>query len=105
MELRAQRGRAVRRQAIGGAYYTVAPGEALPDRAEYAARAGLISWRLKGSVSRQLTPDLRVFAFDRFDSVAGAENRASPLVRQTNGASVGIGLTYALMRSSARASD
>ena len=90
---------------LGSTYYTVAPSEALPDRPAFEARAGLIAWRLKGGVSRQLTPDLRMFAFGRFESVAGAENRASPLVRQTNGASIGIELTYTLMRSSARASD
>ena len=90
---------------LGSTYYAVASDEALPDRPAFAARAGLISWRLKAGVSRQLTPDLRVFAFGRADSVAGAANRASPLVRQTNGASVAIGMTYTLMRSSARASD
>jgi outer membrane protein len=90
---------------LGATYYTVEPGEALPDRPAYAARAGLIAWRLKGGVSHQLTPDMRVFAFGRLDSVAGAANRASPLVRQTTGASVGIGLTYTLKRSEARATD
>ncbi|KQY89191.1 MipA/OmpV family protein [Pelomonas sp. Root1444] len=90
---------------LASTYYTVAPDEALPDRPAYAARAGLIAWRLKGGVSRQLTPDLRLFAFGRVDSVTGAENRDSPLVRRTTGGSVGIGLTYTLMRSAARASD
>lgn len=90
---------------LGATYYTVEPGEALPDRPAYAARAGLIAWRLKAGVARQLTPDVRVFAFGRVDSVAGAANRDSPLVRRTTGASVGIGLTYTLKRSAALASD
>ena len=90
---------------LGSTYYTVAPGEALPDRPAYEAKAGLIAWRLKGGVSHQLTPDMRVFAFGRVDSVAGAANRDSPLVRRTTGASVGIGLTYTFARSAARASD
>ncbi len=90
---------------LGSTYYAVAPGEVLPDRAAYQAKAGLIAWRLKGGVSRQLTPDVRLFAFGRVDSVAGAANRASPLVRQTTGASIGIGLTYTLTRSAARAND
>lgn len=92
-------------ERLGATYYRVAPGEALPDRPAYDARAGLIAWRLKGGVSRQLTPDVRVFAFGRLDSVAGAANRDSPLVRRTTGGSVGIGLTYTLARSAARASD
>lgn len=90
---------------LGSTYYGVAPDEALPDRPAYGARAGLIAWRFKGGVSRQLARDVRVFAFGRVDSVAGAANRDSPLVRRTSGASIGIGLTYTLKRSEARASD
>lgn len=90
---------------LGATYYTVAPSEALPDRPAYEARSGLIAWRLKGGVSHQLTPDLRLFAIGRIDSVAGAANRDSPLVRRTTGASIGIGLTYTLARSQARAVD
>lgn len=92
-------------ERLGRTYYAVAPGEALPDRPAYEAKAGLIAWRLKAGVSRQLTPDVRVFAFGRVDSVAGAANRDSPLVRRTTGGSVGIGLTYTLKRSVARATD
>jgi len=90
---------------LASTYYSVAPGEALPNRSAYDARAGLIAWRLKGGVSRQLTPDLRLFAFTRIDSVAGAANRDSPLVRRTTGGSVGVGLTYTFKRSEARATD
>lgn len=88
---------------LGATYYAVEPGEVLPDRPAYAARSGLIAWRLKGGASYQLTPDMRLFAIGRIDSVAGAANRASPLVRQTTGATVGIGLTYTFKRSQARA--
>ena len=56
-------------------------------------------------MAKNLTPDLRLYAFGRLDSVAGAANRASPLVRQTNGVSYGIGLAYTVMRSTARARD
>lgn len=90
---------------LGASYYGVAPDEALPERPAYAARAGLIAWRLKGGLARQLTPDLRLFAFGRLDSVAGAANRDSPLVRRTTGASVGIGLSYVLQRSVARVGE
>lgn len=90
---------------LGSTFYAVAPSEALPDRPAYAAHGGLIAWRLNGRVTRQLTSDLRVFAFGRLDSVAGAANRDSPLVRQTNGVTYGLGLTYTLARSAARAGD
>lgn len=90
---------------LGATFYGVTPEEALPDRPAYAARAGLLAWRLNGRVTRQLTPDLRLFAFGRLDSVAGAANRASPLVRQTTGITYGLGLSYTLMRSDARSGD
>lgn len=90
---------------LGATFYEVAPGEVRPDRPAFEGRAGLIAWRLSGNVGTNLTPDLRLYAFGRLDSLAGAANRASPLVRQTNGASYGVGLTYTLKRSAARASD
>jgi len=90
---------------LASTFYAVAPGEALPDRPAYEARSGLVAWRLGGSLMRELTPDLRVIAFGRLESVAGAANRASPLVRQTTGYTYGIGLAYVFSRSTARASD
>jgi hypothetical protein len=85
--------------------YEVLPSEALPDRPAYAARSGVIAWRLNGRLVRELTPDLRLFAFGRIESVAGAANRDSPLVRQTVGYSGGLGLTYTFARSAAAARD
>ncbi len=85
-------------------FYGVAPAYALPDRPAYEAKSGLIAWRLSASVSHTLTPDWRVVGFARLDSVAGAANEASPLVRRTTGATVGLGLSYTWLRSEARAS-
>ncbi|MFX1682177.1 MipA/OmpV family protein [Mitsuaria sp. CC2] len=90
---------------LGRTYYAVTPDEALPGRPAYEADAGLIAWRLKGSLSRQLSEDVRIFGFARIDSVAGSANRDSPLVRRTTGASVGVGLVYTFGRSTARAVD
>jgi outer membrane scaffolding protein for murein synthesis (MipA/OmpV family) len=90
---------------LGETYYEVKPEDALASRPAYAANSGLIAWRLKTSLSRRLTPDMRVFGFARVDSVAGAANKDSPLVRRTNGVSVGVGLIYTLKRSEARAVD
>lgn len=47
----------------------------------------------------------RAFGFTRVDSVAGAANEASPLVRRTTGATVGLGLAWTWRRSDARAAD
>jgi len=90
---------------LGSTFYGVAPGEATPQRPAFDARAGLIAWRLGGSLSTSLTPDWRLYAFGRLDSLAGAANRDSALVRQSSGASYGIGLSYTLKRSAASAGD
>lgn len=85
---------------LADTFYGVRAGEALPDRPAYAARAGFIAWRLQTTFVKPLNRDWRLFGFARIDSVAGAANRSSPLVRQTQGASVGIGLSYSFLRSS-----
>ena len=92
-------------QRLNRTFYGVAPAFALADRPAYEAKSGLVAWRLSTSVSRTLTPDWRVFGFARFDSVAGAANEDSPLVRRTTGASVGFGLSYTWLRSEARANE
>ena len=90
---------------LADTFYSVAPADALPGRPAYSAEGGLIAWRLGVSASHEVTPDLRLFVFGRLDSVAGAANRASPLVQETTGGSVGVGLAYTFARSSRRASD
>ncbi len=90
---------------LAGTFYTVRPSEATATRAAYNASSGLIAWRVGVSINKELTPDWRLFGFARFDSVAGAANEDSPLVRRTSGASVGVGLAWTWMRSNARAAD
>jgi MipA family protein len=85
--------------------YEVSASEATPARAAYAAKSGLVAWRLGTSVSRSLDKDWSVFGFARLDTVAGAANEASPLVRKTAGGTVGLGLAYTWMRSERRAQD
>jgi outer membrane scaffolding protein for murein synthesis (MipA/OmpV family) len=65
----------------------------------------LISWRLSLNATRLLTPDWRIVGYARMDSVAGAANRASPLVQQRTGVSGGIALSYTLFRSASPAVD
>lgn len=92
-------------QRLADTFYTVEPRYALATRPAYEASAGLVAWRLGASLTKPINRDWRVFGFARVDSVAGAANRASPLVRQTTGASVGVGLSYTWLRSEARAID
>lgn len=90
---------------LADTFYGVAPIYAMAGRNAYVADSGLITWRLSASVSRNLSPDLRLFGFARADSVKGAANESSPLVQQKTGASVGLGLTYTWKRSQSQATD
>ena len=90
---------------LAATFYEVAPAFATAARPAYQARSGLLATRLSASVSRELTRDWSVFGFARIDSVAGAANRASPLVRQATGATVGIGLSWTWWRSAQPAAD
>ena len=83
----------------------MAPEFARVARPAYEAQAGLIATRLNLSTSKDLTPDVRVFAFVRYERYDGAANRASPLFLQSHGTSAGIGLTWTLSRSERRAVD
>jgi len=92
-------------QKLADTFYEVEPRFATATRPVYDAKAGLLATRLGASVSHDLTRDWTVFGFARLDSVAGAANRHSPLVRQTTGGTVGIGVSWTWMRSSEPASD
>jgi len=92
-------------EKLASTFYEVAPRFARVSRPAYDADAGLVSLRLGATVSRRLTDDWRVFGFARVDTVAGAANRASPLVRQTTGASAGVGVTYTWLRSKTLTTD
>lgn len=80
-------------------FYGVAPVYATATRPAYEAEGGLIAWRLGGTLTRELSPNWRVFGAVRLDSVAGAANRSSPLVQKTTGASYGLGFTYTFAKS------
>jgi outer membrane scaffolding protein for murein synthesis (MipA/OmpV family) len=90
---------------LADTFYGVAPADASAGRPAYTARAGLVALRLATGFMRDLSPDWRLFGFARVDTVHGASNRDSPLVRQTTGATVGLGLSYTWLRSSRRADD
>jgi outer membrane scaffolding protein for murein synthesis (MipA/OmpV family) len=84
---------------LASTFYEVAPAYATPARPAYDARSGLMATRLTLLVSKDINRDFNVFGFARIDSVAGAANRSSPLVRQTTGHSVGIGVSWTWLRS------
>ena len=86
-------------------FYDVSRAEATALRPAYSAKSGLVAWRLGTSFSRSLSRDWNLFGFARLDTVAGAANEASPLVRQKTGATLGLGVSYTWLRSSQRAED
>ncbi len=90
---------------LGSTFYGVAPVYATAERPAYEAKSGLIAWRLGSTLGRRITPELSLFATARLDSVAGAANRASPLVKQTTGWSAGLGFAYTLRSSNEPAAD
>lgn len=80
-------------------FYGVDPSYAVADRPAYEAQGGIVAWRLSASFSRNLSRDWRLFGFGRIDTVSGAANEHSPLVKRTSGGSVGLGVAYTWMRS------
>lgn len=92
-------------RSLAQTFYGVDPSQATPNRPAYTARAGLLTWRLAGSLAWRMGTQWNAFTYARVDSVSGAANEASPLVRQTVGVSAGLGVSYAWQRSSLPAVD
>jgi outer membrane scaffolding protein for murein synthesis (MipA/OmpV family) len=86
-------------------FYGVPAYAATPQRPAFEAQAGLLATRLSLSTAKSITPDVRVFAFVRYENYDGAANRASPLFVQSSGTAAGIGLTWTFARSGERARD
>ncbi|MGA8864630.1 MAG: MipA/OmpV family protein [Gallionella sp.] len=90
---------------LGDTFYGVAPGEATPIRSSYTASGGLIALRANLFAAHPLTPDVSVFYSLRIESLAGAANLDSPLVRRRAGWGAVVGLSWTLARSAHRASE
>ena len=86
-------------------FYEVRSSEATAARPAYRAEGGLVSWRFGTAFSRSLARDWNLFGFARLETVAGAANESSPLVRRSSGASVGVGVAYTWIRSDRAAFD
>jgi MipA family protein len=90
---------------FAGVLYGVDPAYATPERPAYEAQAGLIAWRLSTNATFDLTREIRVFGYVRVDTVAGAANVDSPLVRERTGVSGGVGISYTFRSSQKVAFD
>ena len=92
-------------QSMQSLLYSVTAAQSTASRAAYQAQAGLMAVRLSGSMSYPLSSDTRLLVFGRVDSVQGAANQASSLVRQNASTSLGAVLVYTWKQSEARASE
>ena len=92
-------------QAMNQYFYGVAPLYATAQRPSFDAQSGLMSARASLSTSKSLGPDLRVFGYARMDYYGLGTNTASPLFLQNSSPTWGLGLTWTLGRSEARAGE
>lgn len=90
---------------LADTFYRVRPDQALPDRPVYDAKSGLVAWRVFTSVSHQLDNDWRWFANLRLDSVVGAANEQSSLVKRKTAPSVVLGLSYTWKQSERKSEE
>jgi outer membrane scaffolding protein for murein synthesis (MipA/OmpV family) len=84
-------------------FYEVGPQYATAARPAYQAHGGPMMARLGLGLSRRLSADWRVFTSVRYDSLAHAANRDSPLFLRKSGVSAGAAFMWTARRSQARA--
>jgi len=86
-------------RTINHLYYGVDALYATADRPAYDARGGLIATRLNASLRQRISPTLRLQYFAQFESVRGAANEDSPLVRSKQDAGFGVSLIWGAWHS------
>ncbi len=96
----AQAGVLVGDQKINAHYYSVAPEFATSLRPAYAAKSGLMATKASAVLYKELTPELSVAVFARWDGSSNAANTASPLHFKSNAITFGLGATYSFAKSS-----
>ncbi len=80
-------------------YYGVDGPYATAERPAYDAKAGLIATRLNASLRHRISPTLRLQYFAQVETVSGAANEASPLVRSKQDAGIGVSLIWGVWHS------
>ena len=81
-------------------YYGVDAPYATADRPAYDASAGLVATRLSASLRHRISSTLRLQYFAQVETVRGAANEASPLVRSKQDAGIGVSLIWGAWHSS-----
>lgn len=80
-------------------YYGVDAPYVTADRPQYEAKAGLIASRLGVSLRHRISSTLRLQWFAQVETVRGAANEASPLVRSKQDAGLGVSLVWGAWHS------
>ena len=80
-------------------YYGVDSPYATADRPAYDAKAGLIATRLNASLRHRISSTLRLQYFAQVETVRGAANEDSPLVRSRQDAGIGVSLIWGVWHS------
>lgn len=86
-------------RALNRLFYGVDEAYAIPGRPAYAAKAGLIATRIGVGLAQRVSDTVRLRWFAQLESVRGAANEASPLVRVHEDGGVGVSLTWGFWRS------
>lgn len=92
-------------QLLVDTFYRVSPAEATATRQAYDARSGLISLRASLFASHTIAHDVNFFCYLRYDSLQGAANHDSPLVRRDGGWSGFLGIAWTMAHSERSARD
>jgi outer membrane protein len=92
-------------RALNRLYYGVDARYATVDRPAYDARAGLIATRLSASLRHRINSSLRLQYFAQLETVRGAANEASPLVRSKQDAGIGVSLIWGAWHSTELGSE
>ena len=86
-------------RSLNHLYYGVDAPYATAARPAYEASAGLIATRLNASLRHRISPTLRLQYFAQLETVRGAANEASPLVRSKQDAGIGVSLIWGAWHS------
>jgi MipA family protein len=86
-------------------FYQVDPGFVTPTRPAFDAKGGYLGSGVQLSMITPLNSRVKSIVLGKLDYLGGAENRASPLFRDTFNYSVGIGIIISFYVSDARVSE
>lgn len=86
-------------RSLNHLYYGVDAPYATADRAAYEANAGLVATRMNASLRHRISSTLRLQYFAQVETVRGAANEASPLVRSKQDAGIGVSLIWGAWHS------